>query len=385
MLVSSFMILSMLSVASLGLATRQVAFLVSAEHNTNKMVAFNMAEAGTDLAMSQLSTNTTYAGSRGYVVLGNQGGYSVTVCPPTCNGLTAPTDATMRLIMASGFSPSNTVTARAYETRAVTAYAKLQPKSPFVYSIFGGQSISINGSPSVSTDSYNSTNAPYNPLTAGSNGSMATDSTVAAAVNLSGNVTIKGDVVVGLGGNPTSVISQGNNVTITGTRSAASALQNPQPITSSIPSEGALSVGGQTNYVLQAGTHRFSSISVSGGGIVTTTGPVTIYVDGPVSVSGHAIITAGDAPPNCQIYVTTNTTVSISGGGSVYAAIYAPQASVSNTGNGELFGAVVASTYTQSGNGKAHYDEALKNVSGGTGNTVHLRTWVENNTYYANQ
>ena len=387
MLITAFLFAAVLSTTSLGLATRQVAYLQAAERNKNRMVAFNMAEAGIDLAIAQLTTDSNYAGTTGFTALdtGNiQGGYTVAVCPPACTGLTTPTDANTRLIVATGQSPSNNLTAKAYESRIVQAYAKLQPESPFLYSVFAEQSISMNGSPSISTDSYNSANGPYDSNTAGANGDVATDSIAGGAVNLTGNVTIHGDVVVGPYGNPATVISTGSNVTITGTTSAALEPQNPQPITTSVNSEGDLTVGSQTNYVLQAGTHRFSSINVSGGGMVTALGPVKIYVDGSVSVSGNGIITAGDAPPNFQIYVTTNSTFSISGNGNVYAAIYAPNAVVSNTGNGELFGAVVASTYTQSGNGQIHYDEALKNVSGDIGNAVDLKTWVENNTYYSN-
>ena len=165
-LITSFLFAAVLSTVSLGLATRQLAYLQAGENNKNRMVAFNMAEAGLDLALVQLVANSNYGGTTGFTSLstGNsQGGYSISVCPPACTGVTAPTDANTRLIVATGQSPSNNTADRAYESRKVTAYANVQPKSPFLYSVFGGQSISLNGSPSVSTDSYNSANGAYDP------------------------------------------------------------------------------------------------------------------------------------------------------------------------------------------------------------------------------
>ena len=139
LLITAFLFAAMLSTASLGLASRQMAFLQSAERNKNRMVAFNMAEAGIDTALANLATNTTYSGVSSFTSMstGNiQGGYTVAVCPPTCTGLTQPTDANIRLIVATGQSPSNTTSDKAYEARTITLYAKVQATSSFLYSVF---------------------------------------------------------------------------------------------------------------------------------------------------------------------------------------------------------------------------------------------------------
>lgn len=382
MLITAFLFAAVLSTAALGLATRQVAYLQAAERNKNRMVAFNMAEAAMDTAINQLATNPNYAGTTAFTSLstGNiQGGYSVVVCPPACTGLTTPTDPNTRLIAATGQSPSNITTTTAYEARALNAYVTVQPKNSFLYAIFSKNSISLTGN--AITDSYDSSVAAYNPGTATSNGDVVTDSTSAGAVSLSGDATVKGNAAVGPNGNANTVITTSGNAVITGTKSAQSSAQNPQAMTTAINSEGTLSVSGNTTYSLAAGTHRFSSISVSGNAKINALGAVIIYVDGTISISGNGFATQANKPTNLLIYVTGSSNVSISGNGNFYGAIHAPNSSISNTGNGSIYGAMVGKNYTQTGNGAIHYDKALQN-SGSSNAPVHLQTWIEKNAYY---
>ncbi len=104
-----------------------------------------------------------------------------------------------------------------------------------------------------------------------------------------------------------------------------------------------------------------------------TTGAVKIYVTGSISISGNGVSTAGNLPPNLLIYGTrdptsTNpacvgsnccTSVSISGNGNFYGAVYAPAATISQSGNGAVYGSLTGNTINISGNGGFHYDEAL--------------------------
>ena len=105
LLITAFLFAAVLSTVSLGLAGRQVSFIKAADRNKNRMVAFNMAEAAMDMGIANLTTDSNYAGTAGFTTLstGNiQGGYRVSVCPPTCTNLTTPTDPNIRLISATG-------------------------------------------------------------------------------------------------------------------------------------------------------------------------------------------------------------------------------------------------------------------------------------------
>jgi hypothetical protein len=56
--------------------------------------------------------------------------------------------------------------------------------------------------------------------------------------------------------------------------------------------------------------------------------------------------------------------------------VYAPEASVKFTGNSDSFGAFVANDLTINGGAGFHYDEALKNLSGGN-QRYSVVTWQE--------
>lgn len=376
-LITSYLLITILSIFSLALFSRGKAFIDSSERYKNRIAAFHMAESGVDLAITQLAANPNYSGTTGFVSMNGtnlQAGYSLAVCPPACTGLTQPTDPNMRLVRSIGEAPGNSSFLPGFQSKTITTYVQLGSSNSFDYAVFAKNSVQMSGN--AQTDSYDSRIAPYNPSNPGTNGDLGTDTTAAHFVMMSGNVKIKGDAVVGPAGNPNNVIIMSGNSTITGTKSAASAAKNYQIKTTTAASEGALSISGNTNYFLQAGAHRFSSLSVTGNGKITALGPVQIYVDGAVSIAGNGIATQADSPPNMLIYVTGNSSVSISGNGNFYGGIYAPSSNVANSGNGDVYGAMISKDYHQSGNGKVHFDEALK-TGGACGSGVALKSWQE--------
>jgi len=338
------------------------------------MIAFNMAESGFDDAFYRVknSTITSYPWSSGFVSLssGNiEGGYSAQVTDMGSN---------IKKIVVTGYSPTNSTTAQSQEARPITGYVQSSSQIGFPYGVFAKQSISMSGNATV--DAYNSASGSYG----GSNinnatNVLGTDSTGAGTVALSGNATIQGNALVGPGGTASSVITTSGNATVTGSKSTASSAQNFSSPSTSSTSEGALSISGNTNYSLSAGTHRFSSISISGNGKLTPLGAVIIYVDGAVSISGNGIATVSNTPTNTYIYVTGTSSVTLSGNGRLYAGIFAPASAVSNTGNGQLYGAVVAKTYSQSGNGNVHFDQALSSSGSSTGSNLTILSWQEKN------
>jgi len=230
------------------------------------------------------------------------------------------------------------------------------------------------------TDSYDSSknNGTYDPIkNRGYNGKVSTDGIAPGAIYLETNSTINGDAIVGPGGNPAVAIT--NNGTINGSTAVEPAAQDlpPSPIPAGLVNQGPLSIAGKSTRVLSEGTYWFSSISITGNGLLQTTGVVTIYVTGDIDVGGNGIMTATNklgvqVPTNLVIHGTVDpanpsqktTTVKIHGNGDFYGAVYAPDAAVEVYGNGAAFGALVGNTAKINGNGGFHYDEDLGNLGG---------------------
>lgn len=373
-LITSYMLITVLSVGSLALFSRANGFIQATERNQNKIVAFNMAEAGIDLAIAQIAADPTYAGSAGYVNMSTatvQGGYQVTVTTPQG----APN---IRQITATGFSPSNINTTRAYETRTIITHAEIGQNSMFNFAVFADESMQINGNPLV--DSYDSRNGPYGGDNADSNGDIGTDSSENATMRIIGNADIQGDAEVGPGADPNAVISLTGGATISGTQSAAVAPKNYQPAGTNLAVEGNINISGRTNLQLQAGTYHYSSIKIAGQAQLEALGPVTIYVDGDVDISGKGIATQANTPPNFLLYATGSSPIKVAGQGDFYGAIYAPASDVSNVGGAAVYGAIVSKNYHQTGDGDVHFDEALKDAGGSTDPNISMKSWQETNT-----
>lgn len=373
-LMSSYLLISVLSIFSIAVYARHTAFLNASERSQNRIIAFNMAEAGMDFAMAQLRTNPAYAGT-GYVSLSTnamQGGFDITVTTP------AGGNPNIRLLQANGYAPGNNNTLRAYETRSVTAYAEFAERNLFDFAVFARDFLQFNGNPVV--DSYDSRLGPYNAAGANLNGDIGTDSIAAGAIALIGNADIRGDVMVGPGGDPNTVINLSGNATISGTTSVAPSPRDYEPETSAIPSSGNLQISGNTNYQLPAGTYRFDSIQITGNGRLSPIGPVTIYVDGTVHLAGNGVSTQNNLPPNFILFVTGDHSVQIAGNADFYGAIFAPASAIKNNGNGEIYGAVVSRQYHQPGNADVHFDEALRDLGGTGRGDIKLKSWLEENT-----
>jgi hypothetical protein len=98
----------------------------------------------------------------------------------------------------------------------------------------------------------------------------------------------------------------------------------------------------------------------------------------PISIGGGSVGNPTFNPQDLQIYYAGTGSISISGGSSASAVLYAPSASVTlNGANSAWYGAVVASTLTLNGNGASiHYDRQLASGPSTVGNwTMDTFTW----------
>lgn len=375
-LISAYLTLTVIGTFELALFSKQIAMYRAAERTRNRIIAFHEAESGLDQAIVQLRTNLNFPGT-GYNPFAN-GGFDIQVQTPDPVG-----SPNLRLITVNGHTPNNLPASYAYERRQVIAHVDFTPPSDFDFALFGNTSVTLSGN--ARTDSYNSSNGrpPFRnngDFNGAANGDVGTNATGVSCINLTGNARVRGDAVIGPGGNTSTCVTTSGNAVVEGSRSAAAALKalNPVTIPSSLVNLGNLSASGNTTITQPGGTYWYSTISISGNGRVNFSGPATVYVSGQVSISGNGFGTASNLPPHLIIKVAGSANVSLSGNGRLYAAIYAPQSQVAISGNGDLLGAVVGNTLTSSGNSRVHYDEALRQASSGGGvSNGKILAWTE--------
>ncbi len=336
-----------------------------AERFENRLAAFHLAEGAVDKTIATLRTNASYAGLSSTAATGGRinGTYSSTLSSPTSSVYSIV--GTGNVTTAGG--------AYAAQTQTVTAVVNLAPASIYKYALFSNGSITMSGN--AKTDSYNSSIAPYSSAGAGSSGDIGTNSSLAGYTMLSGNATVNGKSYIGPLGNIATAYQISGNAVINGTKTMLSATETLSPVTipGGLASGGALAISGNSTVTLPAGTYYYSSINVSGNGKLLLSGAATVYVSGTVSIAGNGIGTAQSLPPNLTLKVQGNS-VGLSGNGNFYGAIYAPSAAIAISGNGSIYGSMIGSSFSDSGNGAIHYDQAL-NPSSGSTNSGQLRSW----------
>ncbi|HUE69741.1 MAG TPA: TadE/TadG family type IV pilus assembly protein [Pirellulaceae bacterium] len=243
----------------------------------------------------------------------------------------------------------------------------------------GIQSLDAPGT--ITTDSYDSVEGLYDPLTAYDNGSICSD----------GNITIGGDAYID--GNATygegdSITVNGGDATVTGYLGERTRpLDYPSVDTSyvsvyndndSLPKvwrandlglgyhwHAALDNFGNFElragevYTIPPGTYYFNNFTLQGGATLNITGETIIYVTGKIYRGGLALVNnnTGSAQ-NLQLY-STGGTVNVTSDNAFYGVIYAPDSDVTISGSADYFGAVVGRTLKVTGTGQAHYDESL--------------------------
>ncbi|MBN1688748.1 MAG: hypothetical protein JW893_06570 [Candidatus Omnitrophica bacterium] len=294
-LITSYFLIAALSMLSLAFLMRGNVFLNSVERNMNRYVAFHMAEAGVDIALATLNTSPNYAGTGGYTSLGNNGGYRVDVCPPTCDGLTQPTGSNIRLISATGFAPSNSASDRGFETRTVTVYASVQSDPTFQNAIFSNDLVALVGS--GKTDSYDSRDGAYGGDNLTQEGHVRTNATADDRITLIGSPDIYGDAVVGPEADPSDVIFKfGLGIKITGEQTSAAETKDYESVedvsVSSTEEDGALFLTGEDVVYLNEGTYDYSSVTVANDAEIIALGPITMNVSGNVSFLNSGSMTS---------------------------------------------------------------------------------------------
>jgi hypothetical protein len=246
----------------------------------------------------------------------------------------------------------------------------------------------------VSTDSYDSSAAPYDAASAGSAGNVFSNGDVDLKSDPPGllPIDVRGDVVAAR-----AIAESGGAVNVSGrTRQFADAVDFP-PVTPCGPPfppnagvsggsydqlSGILSNIGPDDVIeLAPGEYCFGSISMTGASRLRVSGPVRIHLTAPSVILGVSNATA--VPGNLRILSSAVSPaplpivpgLSIAGGAGAAMAVYAPRSIVTIAGIGDFYGAVVGGMLPSVGAARLHYDAALANPG------VRLVSWREARNY----
>jgi Flp pilus assembly protein TadG len=244
------------------------------------------------------------------------------------------------------------------KTCDVTASAVVLGVSPPAYGIIGLSSIKMSGG----------TNTSYSSASSGGAG----DAKIASngSLTLSGGATIDGDAYAGVG----QSINTGGGASVTGSKlNLTGALSYPNASAgqyattndnANIPAmflngSGSFSMGGSSTLTLPAGNYYVNDFKLSGGAVLSFSGPVTFYVTGTFDVGGGSSInTYNTIPDNFQIKICSSNAVTLSNGAQLYCALYCPQSALKMSGATKIIGGVVAASIDMTGGASTVIDIA---------------------------
>jgi Putative Ice-binding-like adhesive domain len=260
-----------------------------------------------------------------------------------------------------------------------TVSCTLKPQGPFEFAVFANQSLNLDNSAVVSGYNFGADDKILE---------VGTNSDDSGAILLNNSATIDGDVVVGVGADPSAVISD-HGATITG-EARAMTEKNPLPeievphSLESLPSSGTLENGATIT-----GSAKYSGIDLKTKQTIIIDGNVSLYTTGDVILNNSAelqiksdaslILYLGgnfegknsssvnnltkDAK-KLQIYCLDNCkSVRLKNGVDFYGVIYGPHADVVLDNSGNFYGSVVAQNFEQRNSGTFNYDASLRDVS----------------------
>ena len=357
-LITSMGVVIVLTILGAGSMRRSMTEHGVSRRSTAQQGAFFLAEAALDRAALNLRTPDEASDD---VTMGSLPTGSYTIDTPQLTGTlqyTVTTHGTSR-----------------GESRHVEALFGLTPQSVFQFALFGDASVNVSGD--AQTDSYDSSQGPYEDDPASpdynksQNGDIGTNATGSGGVSVGGSIFIEGQVAVGPSvDDPTSVVTGYDPAFITGDPkvvSQPSAFPLP-PVT--VP--GGLTctdytVQGNTTTTLEPGTYCYDDLTIQGNATLTASGDVTIYVTGQLTAQGNSVVGASSDPSRMLFLMSASAEATleqtIQGNNTFYGGIYGPEATFTIQGNAEIFGSVIARQVNVTGNAEIHYDESLQSIT----------------------
>ena len=266
--------------------------------------------------------------------------------------------------------------------------ATLELKGIFEYAIYVAEDMVLRNGTTISAYNQKPGDPPLQ---------IGTKSTSSGAITAKTGVTIDGDVVVGVGGDPDTIINNTTEASISG-QTYPSLINNKTP---NIKVPQALVDMPSSGSILAAGTistsAKYDSINLAAdpnkGAILTIDGNVKLYVTGDIKLGNSDVLEIVDQAtnPNASLVIylggnlitdnsgainnltqdpkklkifglDTCTIIDFKNSGSFYGAIYAPEADVHFYNSVQVYGAVVAKSFTQDVNANFYYDMSLRIV-----------------------
>ena len=242
-------------------------------------------------------------------------------------------------------------------------------------------------------NAYNSAD----PLDSNTDADIATQSIADSAITLNSGVSVSGDVRVGRGGDPDSVIkdlgadvggwkyampenehfpdvevpvlfgsgtdinARGSTVTIT---PADSGIYTDIALKSTRDPGMLLIQDGDVELHVTGDINLGNSCEI----VVEDGSSLKLYVDGNITCDNGSSIWAKDTSKNAEALVLYGTgegaqTFDLKARNEWLGVIYAPNADVTLYAGGDIYGAIIANNFELKSGGDYHYDRALKNVS----------------------
>jgi len=262
-----------------------------------------------------------------------------------------------------------------------TVQCSLPLQGLFEYAIFGDESVELKNNATITWFNFDADDR---------NLQIGTNSTLADSVILMNGATINGDVVVGVGGDPDTIINY-TWATITGnTYAMTKEYKLPDII---VPEElAALPSGGILNdSTILSSSAKYDGINLGNNKIVVIDGEVklyiigdiilknsaelqvlngedaslTLYVGGDIEVKNSGVINnlSADAKKLRMYGLDSCNSIDLKNSSNFYGAIYAPQADVVMMNSADVFGAIVAKSFEQKNAATFNYDASLRDTS----------------------
>jgi hypothetical protein len=293
-----------------------------------------------------------------------------------------------------------------------TVSATLELRGLFEYAILTKETLILK--PDTLVDGYNS----QDPFDTDVDVDLSTQSTADASVILNTGVVVKGDISVGVGGDPDTAIK---DMGATTGDQFAGLIEDPLPLiyppslinmgTSITATSETVTItpadSGQYNNIFVKKGDTPGAVEISGDVVLYITGDIeigesceliikensslTLYIDGDIHCRANSVINAEfppEDPKTFQIHGTNDIkqTFDIKAKNDWSGTIYAPYADVILYANGDFYGSTVSNNFELKAGGNYHYDEALRKVSiEDAGVRFVVKRWYEGNPKSINE
>jgi cytoskeletal protein CcmA (bactofilin family) len=327
----------------------------------NRFQAFHVAEAGSERAIAELNVNGAYVGTGGEQALGF-GTYEATVT----DLLPLPGIVDRKQVVSMGYVPNSAV----LNSAMAQVQVDVQRGSPFKFAMLGIDFVNLDDR--VVVDSYDSAQGDYDPLTAGAKGDIKSNGDINLDTNniVEGSVQAGGDVTLGFDTNITGPINDG--VSPTTFIAVNTSYQPTNSNDTGISPPGAYDSGTRNLFVantvtLDPGTYYFNRINLNAGATLEISGPVIIYMTGPMHAVGGGMINTSKNPANLLIFSSASGSNAIeldAGTGEFYGAVYLLDGEFDiDDSNWKFYGSIIAKEVDIDDDVEVHYDVALAKLS----------------------